>query len=261
LAEEAQKMASQYSKYNEKIDESKRDLVTLLKIVEESRKDDDEEHGTRKSDGSSDDESLQGENESVGDSIQNAANEYAVKSMRSEWGVTDKLTNLADNGKELINKASSMIKSISEESENINKALDDDSFNNEEKANMIAKLQEGLASSYKDIQDYRAWGLQNLQDARDLKIQHIADNPLKNMGETKESLMQLANDATLGQSRYETLDKTSQDLDDEIDNLIEKQKDTDNSKEDEEIKEIEEKREDEKEKIANVIVEESLKNP
>jgi hypothetical protein len=83
------------------------------------------------------------------------------------------------------------------------------------------------------------------------------------MGETKEGLMQLANDATLGQSRYETLDKTSQDLDDEIDNLIEKQKDTDNIKEDEEIKEIEEKREDEKEKIANVIVEdeESLKNP
>jgi hypothetical protein len=176
--------------------------------------------------------------------------------MRGELGVTDKLTNLADNGKELINKSSSMIKSTYDEIENISKALDDDSFTEEEKANMIAKLQEGLASSYKDIQDYRAWGLQNLQDARDLKIQHISDNPLKDMGRTKEDLMQLANDATLGQARYETLDKTSQDLDDEIDKLIDKQKDIDNTKENEEDKEIEENKEDEKEKIVKMIVDE-----
>jgi hypothetical protein len=256
LTKEAQKMALQYSKCDEKVDENKRDLVALLKIIEESHKDDDEENRTGKSDSSSDDESLQGETKSVGDSIQNVANKYVAQSMRGELGVTDKLTNLADNGKELINKASSMIKSIYDESENIRKALDDDSFTEEEKANMIAKLQEGLASSYKDIQDYRAWGLQNLQNARDLKIQHISDNPLKDMGRTKEDLMQLANDATLGQARYETLDKTSQDLDDEIDKLIDKQKDIDNTKENEEDKEIEENKEDEKEKIVKMIVDE-----
>jgi hypothetical protein len=255
LTKEAQKMALQYSKCDEKVDENKRDLVALLKIIEESHKDD-EENRTGKSDSSSDDESLQGETKSVGDSIQNVANKYVAQSMRGELGVTDKLTNLADNGKELINKASSMIKSIYDESENIRKALDDDSFTEEEKANMIAKLQEGLASSYKDIQDYRAWGLQNLQNARDLKIQHISDNPLKDMGRTKEDLMQLANDATLGQARYETLDKTSQDLDDEIDKLIDKQKDIDNTKENEEDKEIEENKEDEKEKIVKMIVDE-----
>jgi hypothetical protein len=88
-----------------------------------------------------------------------------------------------------------------------------------------------------------------LQDSRDLKIQHISDNPLKDVGGTMEALTQLANDGTLGQARYETLDKTSQDLDDEIDKLIEKQTDTDNTKEDEEDKEIEEKN-------ADVIVDE-----
>jgi hypothetical protein len=245
LTKEAQKMALQYSKCDEKVDENKRDLVALLKIIEESNKDDDEENRTGKSDSSSDDESLQGETKSVGDSIQNVANEYAAQSMRGELGVTDKLTNLADNGKELINKASSMIKNTYDEIENISKALDDDSFTEEEKANMITKFQEGFTPSYKDMKDYRSWGLQNLQDARDLKIQHISDNSLNNMEKTKEDLMQLANASTLGQARYETLDKTSQDLDDEIDKLIDKQKDIDKTKEDEEDKEIEEKKEDE----------------
>jgi hypothetical protein len=110
---------------------------------------------------------------------------------------------------------------------------------------MITKFQEGFAPSYKDMKDYRAWGLQNLQDARDLKIQHISDNSLNNMEKTKEDLMQLANASTLEQARYETLDKTSQDLDNEIDKLIDKQKDIDTTKEDEEDKEIEEKKEDE----------------
>jgi hypothetical protein len=245
LTKEAQKMALQYSKCDEKVDENKRDLVALLKIIEESHKDDDEENRTGKSDSSSDDESLQGETKSVGDSIQNVANEYAAQSMRGELGVTDKLTNLADNGKELINKASSMIKSTYDEIENISKALDDDSFTEEEKANMITKFQEEFTPSYKDMKDYRAWGLQNLQDARDLKIQHISDNSLNNMEKTQEDLMQFANASTLGQARYETLDKTSQDLDDEIDKLIDKQKDIDTTKEDEEDKEIEEKKEDE----------------
>jgi hypothetical protein len=248
LTKEAQKMALQYSKCDEKVDENKRDLVALLKIIEESHKDDDEENRTGKSDSSSDDESLQGETKSVGDSIQNVANEYAAQSMRGELGMTDKLTNLADNGKELINKASSMIKSTYDEIENISKALDDDSFTEEEKANMITKFQEEFAPSYKDMKDYRAWGLQNLQDARDLKIQHISDNSLNNMEETQENLMQLANASTLGQARYETLDKTSQDLDNEIDKLIDKQKDIDTTKEDEEDKEIEENKEDEEEK-------------
>jgi hypothetical protein len=248
LTKEAQKMALQYSKCDEKVDENKRDLVALLKIIEESHKDDDEENRTGKSDSSSDDESLQGETKSVGDSIQNVANEYAAQSMRGELGVTDKLTNLADNGKELINKASSMIKSTYDEIENISKALDDDSFTEEEKANMITKFQEEFAPSYKDMKDYRAWGLQNLQDARDLKIQHISDNSLNNMEKTQEDLMKFANASTLGQARYETLDKTSQDLDDEIDKLIDKQKDIDTTKEDEEDKEIEENKEDEEEK-------------
>jgi hypothetical protein len=249
LTKQAQEMALQYSKYNEEVDENKRDLVTLLKIIEESRKDDDEENGAKESESASDDESLQGETKSVGDSIQNIANEYAVQSMQGELGVTNKITNLANNGKELINNANSMINGLYDESKNISKALNDDSLTDEEKANMIAKLQEGFASSHQDIQDYRAWGLQNLQDSRDLKIQHISDNPLKDVGGTMEALTQLANDGTLGQARYETLDKTSQDLDDEIDKLIEKQTDTDNTKEDEEDKEIEEKN-------ANVIVDE-----
>jgi hypothetical protein len=253
LTKEAQEMASQYSKYNEKVEENKRDLVTLLKIMEEARNDD-EEQEAKKSDGSSDDEGLQGEAESVGDSIQNISNEYAVNSMQSELGVTDKITNLADKGEELINRASSMIKSIYDESDNIRKALDDDSITDEEKADMIAKLQEALTASHKDIQDYRAWGLQNLQDSRDLNRQHISDNPLKNMEETNEALMQLANDATLGQARYEHLDKTSQDLDDEIDRLLEKQKATDNNEENEDNKQIEEENEDdEEEKNDNVI--------
>jgi hypothetical protein len=66
--------------------------------------------------------------------------------------------------------------------------------------------------------------------------------------------MQLANDATLGQARYEHLDKTSRDLDDEIDRLLEKQKATDNNEENEDNKQIEEENEDdEEEKNDNVI--------
>ena len=49
-----------------------------------------------------------------------------------------------------------------------------------------------------------------------LELQRIADNPLQNMQQIKDGMMQAVSDAALGEARQSSIDKTSEKLVEEM---------------------------------------------
>ena len=83
-------------------------------------------------------------------------------------------------------------------------------------------------------------GLQILEDTLDVKLQRIADDPLRGMEETKNSMILSAVDAAFHDAAESKLSETSEELEAEVEELIDRRNDIDR---------VREEREEEKEKL------------
>lgn len=227
-AREAQQMAMQAAQYKDEIDENNRDLLTLLKTMEEAEKAEDErENGEAAGDSNGSGTSASGTINSVSDVIQNSATQFMTSSVNRERGVEELLAAVRESGHWFLDTADSITQNVLRESANIRAAFDDDAFTDETIAEMMQSFQEGMALNFDNVKNFRAFGLQVLRDTQEAKIQHIADDPLKGMQETKKSMRQSAVDAALGEARQSSLDKASQELEDEVKKLIDERNDVD----------------------------------
>lgn len=251
-AKEAQQAAMQSAQYREEIDENNRELVTLLKTVEEAEKaEEEQENGGKKADanGSGADMDTSGAGNSVSGVIQNMASQYMTSAVNREERVQDLLGAIGDSGHWFIDTANDITQNVLRKSADIKATIDDDSFTDEQIADMMQTLQESMKLNYDNVKNFRAFGMKVLRDVREDKIQHLADDPLKNMQATKNSMMRSASDAALGEARLGSLDKASQELAEEVKDLIDERNDADKIRQDreEESKEQEKKAADEEE--------------
>ena len=254
--EQARELAEMYSaKYQEEIDGNNRKLWTLLKTLEEAEKAKKEQES-----GVIEDDSASGMSEaenSVGDLIQNSAARFAVNSMGRDLYVDGKLEGLSDEGHQLIDFANEITNSLLKESEKIRTALDDESYTDDMKAELVEHFQEQASQSYLSIERYRSYGLHILQETRDYKIKRIADNPFAGVQETKDSMMMSAADAVLGEARQSHLEKASKELEEQVQKLIDERNSLERTQEEKE-EEVEEKEElEEKEEMKEEKVEDS----
>lgn len=223
-AREAQQMAGQSAQYKEEIDEGNRELLTLLKTMEEADKaEDEQENGEAKGGGSG----TSDRENSAGDVIKTSAAQFMSSSINRENAVEEMLSGVAESGRWFLNTADSITQSVLQKTSDIMAAIENGSFTEEQIAEMMQSLQEGMALNYDNVRDFRGFGLQVMRDAREAEIQHIADDPLKGMQQTKRSMMLSAADAALGEARQGSLDKTSQELADEVKKLIDERNDID----------------------------------
>lgn len=260
---EARQMAMQSAGYQDEIDENNRELLTLLKTMEEAEKAEDErEGGETKGDNSAREtvSDASGTGNSVSDVIRNSATQFMMSSAEREWDVQEAIAGLADKGHQRLKLADTITRNVLDATKNIRTAMDDELYTDERIEDMMRLLVDGttkpgvkipgeltgMALNYKDVRDNRGRGLQNLQDAREARIKHLADDPLKGMQETKKSMHQSAVDATLGEARQSGLDKASRELEDEVKKLIDERNDVDRIRQKKE-EEIEEKEEQAKE--------------
>lgn len=240
LAKEAQQMAMQSAGYQDEIDENNRELVTLLKTMEEAEKAEEERESGEAGTESNGSTSTSGSAGSVSDVIQNSAAHFVTSSVTRDWSVEEMLDAFETSGRWFLDTANSITQNVLRESANIRAALDDETFSDEDITEMMQRFQDGMALNYKDVYSYRTFGLQVLRYAKDARIQHIADDPLKGLQETKNSMMLSAVDAALGEARQSSLDKTSRELADEVERLIDGRND---------VNRIQQGREEEKEEL------------
>lgn len=264
-AREAQQMAMQSAQYQEEVDENNRELLTILKTMEETEKAEEEagEGADRAVDGGASDTKT-----SVADVIKGSAAQFVSSSMRREMGVEDGIAKLEESGRWYVDAADSMTKNVLQRTAGIRAALDDESFTDEQIAEMMQELREEMPDIYKNVKDFREFGIrvlglgnENSYSVRDAKLEHIAADPLQGVQETKDSMMLSAVDAVIGEERQGALNQASQELADEVEELIDERNKVDKAPEEQEEEKAEEaqaeKAEDLKDKAEKAQTEEA----
>lgn len=258
-AKEAQQMAMQSSEVQDEIDKNNRDLLVMLKSIEESEKTEEENEqkgGNAEENGSND---AQSEN-SVSDAIQNSAAQFTASSARRELDVVGMIHALNEEGHAYLDKADEIVKNALEEAESLKELLADGNYTDAEKEEAVSRYREKVMGGYSDLSTYRRRGLQMIRDSKECRIEHIKYNPLQGMDETKDSMMQSAVDAAFNEATQGKLDETSQELEDAVEALIDERNDRDH------VEGSKEEPEEEKKEIGELLEtkeqpEDAEKNP
>lgn len=241
---EAQQMAMQQSvRCNEEIDENNRDLVTLLRTIEEAEKAENgqADEGTESGSGAS------GAGNPVSDAIRSSALQFMMSSADREKGVEEMLESAGESGRSYFDAADAVTQSVLQKTEDIRAALDNEAFTDEQIEGMMLKLRDEMKSNYRDVKYSRSFGMDVLRNVRDARIQHVGDDPLKGVAEAKKSMMLSAADAALGEARRSGLDKASGKLAEEVQRLIDERNDIERIPE-------EKKEEEEREKLQEELL-------
>lgn len=268
-AKEAQRMAMQSSEMQDEIDQGNRDLLVMLKSIEESEKAEEEREGG-KSDGDGGTDTKK-EN-SVSDTIADSATQFAASSRKRELDVVGIINQLSEDGYGYLARADEIAQNAYDESQSLVEFLKDESITKDEKKAAVISYASKMARdsthdleiilgenytddekeealerfrsamvSNSDFSDYRRRGMQMIRDAKECKSEHIATNPLQGMEETRDSMIQSAVDAAFNEASQGKLDETSQELEEEVKDLIDERNDIDHVDPEEEKDEEEEK--------------------
>lgn len=230
LKEAQQAAAMRTSRHQEEIDENNRDLVTLLKTVEEAKKAEEEQKDDSVE---GEDSSASGTENSASDAIHNSATGLMKSSLNHERGVEELSDMVGDGGHYFLSKADGIAQNLLKKSKLLKVAVQDESFT-------IGQLEEAMESFRSEVKTnceeayiFGSFGTQVLRDMRDVKLQRIADNPLQSMQQIKDGMMQAASDAALGEARQSGIDKTSEKLAEEVQRLIDERNGVDRTPQDE----------------------------
>ena len=228
LKEAQQAAAMRTSRHQEEIDENNRDLVTLLKTVEEAKKAEEEQKDNSVE---GEDSSASGTENSASDAIHNSATGLMKSSLNHERGVEELSDMVSDGGHYFLSKADGIAQNLLKKSKLLKVAVQDESFT-------IGQLEEAMESFRSEVKTnceeayiFGSFGTQVLRDMRDVKLQRIADNPLQSMQQIKDGMMQAAADAAMGEARQSSINETSQELADEVEELIDERNGVDRTPE------------------------------
>ena len=217
LKEAQQAAAMRTSRHQEEIDENNRDLVTLLKTVEEAKKAEEEQKDDSVE---GEDSSASGTENSTSGAIHNSATGLMKSSLNHERGVEELSDMVGDGGHYFLSKADGIAQNLLKKSKLLKVAVQDESFT-------IGQLEEAMESFRSEVKTnceeayiFGSFGTQVLRDMRDVKLQRIADNPLQSMQQIKDGMMQAASDAALGEARQSSIDKSTEKLAEEVEELI-----------------------------------------
>jgi hypothetical protein len=228
LKEAQQAAAMRTSRHQEEIDENNRDLVTLLKTVEEAKKAEEEQKDNSVE---GEDSSASGTENSTSGAIHNSATGLMKSSLNHERGVEELSDMVSDGGHYFLSKADGIAQNLLKKSKLLKVAVQDESFT-------IGQLEEAMESFRSEVKTnceeayiFGSFGTQVLRDMRDVKLQRIADNPLQSMQQIKDGMMQAASDAALGEALQSSINETSQELADEVEELIDERNGVDRTPE------------------------------
>ena len=219
--EEAQRAAAvQTSRKKEEINENNRDLVTLLRTMEEAEKAEEEQknNGVDKEDGK--DNNISDTESSVSDTIHHSAAELMKSSLNHERGVEEVSNMVSDGGHYFLSKADGIAQNLLKKCRVLKAAVQDESFTVGQLGEAMESFRSEVKIKLEEAYILGSFGTQVLRDMRDVKLQRIADNPLQSMQQIKDGMMQAASDAALGEARQSSIDKSTEKLAEEVEELI-----------------------------------------
>ena len=243
---EAESALAAASKQQAEIDRKNKDLLLLLKSLSE---DEDEENGSHSSKHS---EESKEEQSSIGEKLGQSASELGVSAAKRELQTLGVIQELENDGLGLLSNVREMISDINADLINAEEALQDSSISEEDRKQIATeyakRAMDKATVNYADMLQMKAKGLQEKKDAHELKTKHIIINPLGNVGKMQQILMDASADAMLHEEVQGKIDETSQEIEEMVQEEIDKRDHISNGSEEEQTPEdlLQEKLEQEK---------------
>lgn len=244
---EAESALAAVSKQQAEIDQKNKDLLLLLKSFSD---DEDEENGSHNSKHSG--ESGE-EQSSIGEKLGQSASELGISAAKRELQTLGVIQELENDGLGLLSDVRGMVSDINAELTNAKEALQDGSISEEDRKQAAAeyaqRAMDKATTNYADMLRMKAKGLQEKRDANELKTKHIVINPLDDVGRMQQILMDASADAVLREEAQGKMDETSQEIEELIQEEIDKRDHISNGSEEGQTPEdlLQEKLEQEKE--------------
>ena len=248
---DAESSAAGAAREQEEIDRKNADLYLMLKTLEE--KDEDEQDGGdsgAKKDGADTDES----GDRVGDQFQQSADMLGASAAKRELQATGMIEGMFQSGYGRLAEADAMMHEVQAELDLAAESLDKENLSEAEKDQLMAEHIERanamMSANYGEMMDLRRKGHQEIRDAQEVSLKHIAVSPLDGVDAAKQSIMEAGVAAAFHEVSQDTLDKASEELEERVQEAIDKRNDTtDLPKEDEEQAKAEEDKKLEEERL------------
>lgn len=235
------------SKGQEEIDRKNADLYLMLKTLEEKDEEESAEGSGAKGD-TADTEDGQG---SVGDQFQESASMLGASAAKRELQAKGIIDGMFDSGYGRLAEADAMMHEIQAELHLAAESLGRENLSEDEKNQLmsehIARAGNMMMSNYGEMMDLRRKGHQEIQDAKELESRHITINPLDGVDRAKQTILDAGAAAALHEVSQDTIDKASGELEERVQEEIDKRNDVvSGPNEDEEQKKAEEIAEEKK---------------
>ena len=244
LTEYAADSAASASMGQQEVDQKNADLYMMLKSFEEQE---DKEEGagedaSDKSNGAGQEEKLG----SAGEQFEQAASMLGVSAAKREMQVTAAVDELMQDGYDKIAQSYAMMHDVQTELNLAMEAAGKENLSEEERRELVsghlASANGLMRSNYAEMTKLRKSGIQETKDARELEQEHIRLNPLDGVAQAKQTILDNGVDAALNEVSQGTIEKASDELEQRVQELIDKRNDiTSDEDESEKAQETEEK--------------------
>ncbi len=223
--EEAAGSAAAASKEQGEIDQKNADLYMLLKSFEE-QEDGEEGAGNSSSEATSDEKDTTQKPGSVGDDFAHAASMFGATAAKRELQAKGAIDELRNDGYDKIARANEMMQEIQAELDLAKEAAGKENLSAEERKQLALGHMDTakgmLLSNYDQIMHLRSSGIQETKDARELDLRHIQINPLDGVNRAKQTILEMGVDAAQNEVTQSTLNKASDELEQRVQEAIDK---------------------------------------
>lgn len=249
-AEDAAGSAAAASKEQGEIDQKNADLYLLLKSLEEEE---DEASGSHSGESETETEDADHRPGGIGDEISQAATMLGASAAKRELQARGTIDELRTDGYNKIAKANEMMREIQAELDMAKEAAGKEGLRAEDRQELVSSHMETakgmLMSNYDEIMHLRSSGIQETKDARELDLEHIRINPLDGVKQAKQTILEAGVDAAQNEAAQGTLDKASKELEQRVQDAIDKRNEAPSASEDAEEAEKEKDVEVDEEKL------------
>lgn len=217
---EEQALTEKSAKQQEEINENNSELLMVLECIEKIEEEEETEGDKKDIDGNSEEKKKQNDI-NMSDEVARIGASAAKKDMH----MRDTIDAISQSGDEKLAKANEMIYKIKLELDNVYRVIENEQCSDEEKNEIISDFTYKVMGSYNDLIELRAIGLQQKQNARDIKREYIGSQHLIEARKAKEEMQAANSTGVIQQKLQEVVDRYGEKLEDRVQAKIDEKND------------------------------------
>lgn len=213
-----QALAEKSAKQQEEINGNNADLLMVLECIEEMEEEEETDEDKKNS------EESQEETSNDIDRSDEVAR-IGATAAKKDMHMLDTIDAIRQSGDEKLAKANETIHQIRTELDSVYRMLEDENYSEEEKNQVIADFSHKVASSYIDLIKLRGEGLQQKENAREIKLEYLGSQHLIEARKAKEEMQATISTGVIQQKLQEVVDRHAEKLEEKVQEEIDEKND------------------------------------